>query len=747
MILSIRFIIKLGNNIFHKTCNNLNCLKDIVRITLYVRGEEMNYRQAILLKGLIYNQKLNLETWMDTFGVSERTIRNDLEYIEKILWDSELKISIEYHGRNVDLEASNEELNRFLRYIDEENDIKYQFSPEERKKYILIELLFSKDFVTLDDLADRAKVSRGTIIADIKEIKKWLKVDQIRLEGSAHKGMKIEGPEETKRELIVSLIKDFQHQQIGMVQFAKDDSILGKVFREIDLRLIKKIICEAEDFFGHTLTDIAFDSLLIHIGVSILRLESGHEIVFDQELYAEIKDEKVFLMARYIAQLIESELDITLPEEELGYITLHLIGKNDMQGETKLYEKWLNIQIVSSELIKNVGNELKIDFKDDDRLYEGLIKHINTAIYRIKNHMILRNPLLKEILENYFEIYQAVVTHISPIEKFVDTTITDDEIAYLVMHFGASVERKRQVLLIPKVLIVCSTGMGTAQVVLQRLNQHFHLHIVGVIGFHELTKYESGSELDLIITTVPIKSKFPSIRVSPFLTDENVTDLKRYFNHNRMNCNLEKGEQQSLEISDALEKLYCLADECINKELKNRMKFELNKVDRYFVKRHKKEAQPLLSEVLTESKVKLKVECDNWREAVQSAGELLYEADCVTKEYIDEMIQSVIDLGPYVVITKHVAIPHARPEKGAKRIGISLVSLKNPVNFGNKENDPVKYVFGLSAVDAKTHMKALSELVELLEVDEFYRAIDLAHSPSEVFKYIVKFEERKEGIR
>ena len=70
----------------------------------------------------------------------------------------------------------------------------------------------------------------------------------------------------------------------------------------------------------------------------------------------------------------------------------------------------------------------------------------------------------------------------------------------------------------------------------------------------------------------------------------------------------------------------------------------------------------------------------------------------------------------------------------------SAPSLKTPIRFGNKENDPVKYIFGLSALDNKTHLKAMSELAELLDNPEFYRIIDQAKKPQEIFDYIKKYE-------
>ena len=85
-------------------------------------------------------------------------------------------------------------------------------------------------------------------------------------------------------------------------------------------------------------------------------------------------------------------------------------------------------------------------------------------------------------------------------------------------------------------------------------------------------------------------------------------------------------------------------------------------------------------------------------------------------------------------------MPHARPECGAKKIGISLMTLKEPVVFGHKVNDPVKIVIGLCAVDHQTHLTALSELVEILNDKEKINMILKAESPEEVMEVVKKGE-------
>ena len=115
---------------------------------------------------------------------------------------------------------------------------------------------------------------------------------------------------------------------------------------------------------------------------------------------------------------------------------------------------------------------------------------------------------------------------------------------------------------------------------------------------------------------------------------------------------------------------------------------------------------------------------------------MLEKTGAVEHRYVDAMVNSVKTIGPYIVIAPGIAMPHARPESGSNKVGMSLITLKNPVNFGNKENDPVKIVVCLCAIDHVTHLKALSELVEMLGDDENVKIISSSTDVNEVLGMI-----------
>lgn len=147
-----------------------------------------------------------------------------------------------------------------------------------------------------------------------------------------------------------------------------------------------------------------------------------------------------------------------------------------------------------------------------------------------------------------------------------------------------------------------------------------------------------------------------------------------------------------------------------------------------------------LSELLPSERIKLNVEVSTWQEAIREAGKLLYASDSVTAEYIEAMIKVAEELGPYLVIAPGIALPHAATEAGARQTALSFVKLATPVNFGNPDHDPVRLVFGLSAIDKKAHMAALQTLARLFMSKDLVNQLLNADSVNAVIETVHEAE-------
>lgn len=121
----------------------------------------------------------------------------------------------------------------------------------------------------------------------------------------------------------------------------------------------------------------------------------------------------------------------------------------------------------------------------------------------------------------------------------------------------------------------------------------------------------------------------------------------------------------------------------------------------------------------------------DWQEAINFSMASLLAKNYISENYIQAIKDSTISNGPYYILAPGVAMPHARPECGALKTGMSLTLLKQGVYFpGNDE--PIKLLIGLSAADADSHIAAIQALSELLCEEEILEQLLTASSEKQL---------------
>jgi len=139
-----------------------------------------------------------------------------------------------------------------------------------------------------------------------------------------------------------------------------------------------------------------------------------------------------------------------------------------------------------------------------------------------------------------------------------------------------------------------------------------------------------------------------------------------------------------------------------------------------------------LSDFLPDGAIVTQAQANDWREAVEFAGAALVVQGVATEAYTADMIKTVEDLGPYIVLAPGFALAHARPSSSVLKNGISWVSLAKPVPFGNVANDPVSLVIGLAALNHDDHLDIMAALAELLQDGDTLTTAIGAKTPQEV---------------
>ncbi|HHW57798.1 MAG TPA: BglG family transcription antiterminator [Clostridia bacterium] len=704
-------------------------MKEVIIITLNERSKQ------ILMKLINSNEPVKISDLAKIFNVSSRTIRYDLDAIDEFLKYNSLPQLIRKPNVGVKFSELLEHKNKVLSLFDSLTPYYYNLSQQERVNIILSELIQQRDYITINNLADKLMVSRSTVINDLKSVRKWLIEHGLQLKSTPKYGIKVIGDEKQLRRAAVELltetldidraldiVKSPMHgRNIGV------DKQITKLFEDIDIPYIEQCVQIAEKELETVFSDAAFSGLVVHIAIAIKRIQLGKDIIMPKEELKALEITKEFAVASNIAKMLEDHFKVSIPIDEIGYITVHLLGSNVTKTHPYPNENWVEYQLITEKIIRNVSDKINKDLSRDRQLFEGLLDHLRPTVYRLKHGLKLKNPILDEIKTNYRELFEIVKESLKPIEDYTGKLLNEEEVGYFAIHFGAAIERLKVTSASkPNILVVCGTGIGTAKLLSSRLQSVFDVNIVDAVAYHQVKDILKEKNVDLIVSTVPIQLEgIKTIEVNPLLTEKDIELLKDF---------VIKPKVQGTVIDDLIK---IIEKHCV---IGNREKLieDLSKfLNVASYENTRGVVQPVLKDLLTKETIKLNVEAKDWEEAVRIGGELLVKKGFAEPQYVEAMINTVKEMGPYIVIAPGIAMPHARPEAGAKKIGMSLITLKNPVNFGNKENDPVKIVVSLCAIDHSSHLKALTELVELLGDEEKVEIIKNARNTKQVI-YLVK---------
>lgn len=131
--------------------------------------------------------------------------------------------------------------------------------------------------------------------------------------------------------------------------------------------------------------------------------------------------------------------------------------------------------------------------------------------------------------------------------------------------------------------------------------------------------------------------------------------------------------------------------------------------------------------------------CDDvigWKDAIILSAKPLLDDDFIEEEYLDAIFNNIEKFGPYIDFGLEVAVPHARPEFGVKKTGVSLLRLKNKVNLQDSEEHPIKLIITFCSVDDTSHIEILKEISSIFGDSEKLEKIKEANSSEEILEII-----------
>jgi mannitol operon transcriptional antiterminator len=494
-------------------------------------------REKMIIETLILEQdEVTIKELSRKIDVSSRTIHRDLNKIEELINSYQLEL-IRKSGVGVQIIGQEKGKLELIKQL--EGFTYREYTLDERQTMILSMLYESSEPVKLFTLSKDLGVSISTVSADLMKLEEQLKPFQLSILKKRGYGVELSGTEEAKRRAIsyaiaktlkeeglFSLIKEQIHQQSGK----HDDPISERLMHLVDRKKLLKIEDVMKDLYPNlsfSMTDNSYIGLIVHLALAIERILQGENIQIEKMYLKQIALEPEYPIAKKIIDKLMDSFQVDIPEAEVGYITMHLQGAKLRQQDGILHEASnLETYMQAKKLVQLMEKATGYQLMNNESLLEGLVTHLKPAIYRIRQNMGIFNPLLKNIQKDYEELFEQV--KVATEKVFPTIVIPDEEIGYLVMHFGSALLGllgKGDL----KAYIICSSGIGTSKLLASRLQREIpEIAEVINVSIFELNEL-SLSERDLVISTIYLQA-FPReyMMVSPFMTRDEITQVQLY---------------------------------------------------------------------------------------------------------------------------------------------------------------------------------------------------------------------------
>lgn len=104
----------------------------------------------------------------------------------------------------------------------------------------------------------------------------------------------------------------------------------------------------------------------------------------------------------------------------------------------------------------------------------------------------------------------------------------------------------------------------------------------------------------------------------------------------------------------------------------------------------------------------------SWQNMIQMAGQPLLDDGLIAQEYVDEIITTCTEKGPYMNIGPNIVLAHARPLPSTQKAVMALLLSKQPAALLDDPAHTARLWIFLATPDDRSHIELIQKLATLL---------------------------------
>lgn len=598
------------------------------------------------------------------------------------------------------------------------------FDHDKRMNIVFLYVFIRQAFVSNFHIQNILHVSKNTALNDIRRLREACQDYQVEFIYSRSKGYHLKGSEINKQRYALYCISELIDYGIG-------EWVLTYILEEVNERdRIEDLFEDVQAFEKQSQLQSIKDKLqpiLYLFQFLVIRSKQTGHLIEGIDLDGQPELVIVESLVQHLLRGYSTFEDLTPNSAQFRYIEYLVLG-GFMGSQSEVSSFFVEL---TQEIIQEMEAVSLIRFTHKEELFEGLIKHLVPAYYRLKTGFIDYNPYTKMIKKEYRYIFEIVERALKPLEMQVGRNIPDSEISYFVIHFGGYLSTdKVSTNSHLRALIVCPNGVSSSLVIKRQLEDYFpNIEFLDNYRYDQIASIDETS-YDLIFSTIPLESDKPVFMVSLFMNGTALDQLYQMVVNTFPMKDLYPYEM--VQVMELIDK---------HTTIHNDVELRLELIN-FFENRtyQEEEDYPMLSELITEETFQTSDEKLGWKEAIALASQPLLDKGYIDEEYIDAMISRVDEYGPFFDLGKGIAIPHARPEDGVNELSMSMLTLTHPSYLQDDEDHPMQLIVVIAASDNKRHLEALSHLTIAIRDDENIETLIKAREYDEI-KSIIKSEE------
>lgn len=643
----------------------------------------MNARQIFLLEFLLkQHEYLSANQLAEKYGVSTKTVYQDIDKLNDFFDEGELKsriVKVPRKGIKLSADEERKQIHSLLLVNKHESGVQ-DFSPEYRESELIKRLFINQEDLDIYDFAEEMYVTESTVHRDIDKLEKNLGQFDLKIR-IKHDQLFVDGDEWNIRKALQSYV--IQAQSLGR------EEKIERFFSEKDIEICYEAISRLSQKYHHQFSEEYSCLLLVECLVFKKRTENNNCLTErTSNLINDLNHLEVYFFSGELLESIINKSFSEISPYEIEAMAYSLLAYGFSIQSADYIQ---NIEHQVNELINKVSNLLSLDLSKDNHLKLMLSNHISKMIFRLRNQIYITNPALEEIKKQYSSLFNVIWIAIRGLSKYYEINISNEELAFIVIHFQLAIEKIVKPL---NIVVICQNGIATSELIMSKLHKIFDSDAkITNINARELDFYDL-SNIDLIISTIALPEvKVPVIEVSPILTKDEIESIRSFYsehmtdNYTLMRTSLD-GRKFNLESLQTLIKKTSLIRET----------------------------------------VKSKKEC---------IEKMIRECDA-TNRRIKEFKESILEretLGSTSVYTG-VALPHCDP-RFVEQSELIVMTLDKPINWG-KNNVKLIILIAVAENDIPIFKDSLIALYSVIENQELMNELVQLENGDEIKNRLLK---------